>query len=180
MLGVSALSVYKWESGKSRPRRAQLQVDARTQTDYGTLRTYLSVNSTFADVVQTAALNRAFIQWAGFTMGRATSFSDTWNINESYHQGQINNADTAAAGVNVFAYTQELGNGMTITFGADDVRRKPLLTLANTAAIRAGTEPANSFRGVDLTVNAAADDDLAGSDMRLRIPFFADGEAALA
>jgi hypothetical protein len=129
--------------------RAQLQVDARTQTDYGTLRTYLSVNSTFADVTQTAALNRAFIQWAGFTVGRATSFSDTWNINEAYHQGQQNNADTAAAGVNVFAYTQELGNGMTLTMGADDVRRKPLLNLANIAAIRAGTEPANSFRGVE-------------------------------
>jgi DNA-binding transcriptional regulator YiaG len=31
LLGVSALSVYKWESGKTRPRRAQLEAIAATR-----------------------------------------------------------------------------------------------------------------------------------------------------
>lgn len=31
LLGVSALSVYKWEGGKSRPRRAQLEAIAATR-----------------------------------------------------------------------------------------------------------------------------------------------------
>ena len=31
LLGVSALSVYKWESGKARPRRAQLEAIAATR-----------------------------------------------------------------------------------------------------------------------------------------------------
>jgi hypothetical protein len=135
-------------SNYSTGARGQLQTDARTQTEYGTVRTYISGQWQQNDQAQSAAIQRAFIQWAGFTFGHAQSFSDTWNIGESYAVGQQNNADTAGAGINTLAYTTELGNGMTLTVGADDPRRKPLLNFANVAAIKAGTEPVNSYAGV--------------------------------
>ena len=75
---------------------------------------------------------RAFIQWAGFTFGRAQSFQDTWGITDSWHfSQQQNNSDTGANGVNQIAYTWELGNGVTLTVGADEVRRKSLDNLSN-------------------------------------------------
>ena len=62
--------------------RAVYTLDARTQTEYGTLRAYVLIGATWdSPLVQSVAGNqatlyatRAFIQFAGFTVGRATSF----------------------------------------------------------------------------------------------------------
>ena len=70
---------------------------------------------------------------------------DTWGITDSWHYAQQqNNSDTGANGVNQIAYTWELGNGMTLTVGADEVRRKSLSNLSNASAIRIGREPART------------------------------------
>jgi len=128
--------------------RANLQVDTRTQTQYGTLRTFTSLHFQNEDGVFSQNVARAFIQWAGFTFGHAQSFQDTWGITDSWHYAQQqNNSDTGANGVNQIAYTWELGNGMTLTVGADEVRRKSLTNLSSISAIRVGAEPASSFRG---------------------------------
>ena len=59
--------------------RGYITADARNQTEYGTVRGYIalgiSTDTTF-DPPQTFNANRAFIQWAGFTFGRAQSFFD--------------------------------------------------------------------------------------------------------
>jgi Porin subfamily len=130
--------------------RLAVQMDTRTQTQYGTLRTFTSLFMQSEDQVFSFTAQRAFIQWLGFTFGHAQSFQDTWAITDAYHLAQQqNNSDTGANGINQIAYTMELGNGMTLTAGADEVRRKSLLNFANTAALRVDAEPSNSFRGQD-------------------------------
>ena len=56
--------------------RGYITADARDQTEYGTVRGYLAVglstNTTGVDGASNQfSANRAFIQWAGFTFGRA-------------------------------------------------------------------------------------------------------------
>jgi len=143
--------------------RGNLQVDTRTQTQYGTLRTFTSLHFQNEDGVFSQNVARAFIQWAGFTFGHAQSFQDTWGITDSWHYAQEqNNSDTGANGVNQIAYTWELGNGMTLTVGADEQRRKSIANLSVVATIAVGREPVSSFRGqefpdphIDFKVNQA-------------------------
>ena len=119
--------------------RANVQIDTRTQTAYGTLRTFTSLHFQNEDNTFSSNTARAFIQWAGFTFGHAQSFQDTWGITDSWHFAQQqNNSDTGANGVNQIAYTWELGNGVTLTVGADEARRKSITNLSSTSAIKIG------------------------------------------
>src|SRR5262249_16192548 len=129
--------------------RASFNFDSRSQTDYGTLRTYASVNVDNQDL-NSVSVNptRAFIQWAGFTFGHTKSFTDVpgtpgddgW---KSLFQNQ-NISDTGANGTNQIAYTWELGNGMTLNVGADERRTKALAALSNTV-VTVGANPATAF-----------------------------------
>jgi hypothetical protein len=49
--------------------------------------------------------------------------------------------------VNQIAYTWELGNGATLTVGADEIRRKSVANLSSLATIAVGREPVTSARG---------------------------------
>jgi hypothetical protein len=143
--------------------RANIQLDTRTQTAYGTLRTFTSLHFQNEDNAFSNNTARAFIQWAGFTFGHAQSFQDTWGITDSWHFAQQqNNSDTGANGVNQIAYTWELGNGMTLTVGADERRSKSLTNLSANNAIRIGAEPLTSAEGqkfpdghIDFKINQA-------------------------
>ncbi len=135
--------------------RFNIAIDTRTQTAYGTLRTLGSVNidNQNQDVV-TAAPDRAMIQFAGFTFGRARSYSDgVWTIGGPIsYWAPVNESDTAAAGVNQIAYTLELGGGTSLTFGADERSAnsrglKSLINAASGSPIRIGAEPASSRAG---------------------------------
>jgi hypothetical protein len=85
------------------------------------LRTFTSVNAQSQDQTESHTLSRAFVQWAGFTIGRAQSFSNSWAIGNSWHYAVQQNQH-GDAGVNTIAYTFELGNGVTLNFGADERR----------------------------------------------------------
>ena len=143
--------------------RANVQIDTRTQTAYGTLRTFSSLHFQNEDGVFSQNAARSFIQWAGFTFGHAQSFQDTWGITDSWHyMQQQNNSDTGANGVNQIAYTWELGNGATLTIGADEVRRKPIINLSNLASIGVGREALTDAQGqrwpdahIDFKINQA-------------------------
>jgi len=129
--------------------RAHFNFDSRTQTAYGTLRTYVAVhidNENQGTV--TVNPTRAFIQWAGFTFGHTKSFSDTPGTPgddtfKSLHQTQ-NQSDTGANGTNQIAYTWELGNGMTLNVGADERRTKAIANLSNNVTT-VGTNPTTAF-----------------------------------
>ena len=102
--------------------------DVRQQTEYGTLRTYIRFgveNTTPANSGGGSTANpfwdRAFIQFAGFTVGRSQSFFDlfTYGGAYSYHNVRVS-GDTGAAGQNIWAYTVQFGNGFSGSLSLED------------------------------------------------------------
>ena len=121
--------------------RVRLGLDTRTQTAYGTLRTFVQyqidrVQGTYsegglsggANTVSNAggnnaALRRGFIQFAGITAGRVQSFFDFYADNYNYEG--IANSDIAQ---NVFAYTYNVAGGFSATLSLEDRNARNLST----------------------------------------------------
>jgi hypothetical protein len=108
--------------------RGAISWDVRQQTEYGTLRTYIrfgAENSTPGASGGGTTFNpfwdRAFIQFAGFTVGRSQSFFDlfTYGGAYSYHNVRVS-GDTGASGQNLWAYTAQFGNGFSGTLSLED------------------------------------------------------------
>ena len=126
--------------------RTVVSFDARTQTEYGTLRAYvrggfeLSTNYTAQGVVY---FERAFIQFAGFTFGKTQSYFDFAAQAWSYSQGfEGAGPATIAAGRNLAAYTANLGNGLSWTVAVEDATsRRGALWDAGTNGMALGTFP---------------------------------------
>ena len=132
--------------------RGSFSVDTRTQTAYGTLRTFQTHHMQNENTTESTNIARAFIQWGGFTFGRTVSFTDhEGSLGDSgmrsLHQTQ-NQSDTGANGTNQIAYTWQLGNGITLNVGADERRVKSLANLSGGAA---GLTVASLTQGVDPT-----------------------------
>src|SRR5215813_8190910 len=104
--------------------RAYAWFDSRQKTEYGTLRSYLQigVNYDSPNVTSTSFnANRAFIQFAGFTVGTAQSFFDFYSAPASSFFGPPS-SDTGDGGLKVFAYTAQYGNGFSATFSFEEPR----------------------------------------------------------
>lgn len=131
----------------------RIQVDARTATDWGTLRTFVrmdiasrtgqqhgasgtlrnhgpsSFNATGIDTYNRAykyvEIDKAFIQFAGLTAGRATSFYDFYQTDIELTNFSIT---SNASSTNLLAYTAKFGNGFSATLSVEDptFRRNPL------------------------------------------------------
>ena len=108
--------------------RGAISWDVRQQTEYGTLRTYIrfgAENTTPTNTGGGTTFNpfwdRAFIQFAGFTVGRSQSFFDlfTYGGAYSYHNVRVS-GDTGASGQNLWAYTAQFGNGFSGTLSLED------------------------------------------------------------
>ncbi|MET3908253.1 hypothetical protein ABID59_002599 [Bradyrhizobium sp. S3.3.6] len=107
--------------------RMDLNVDTRTATEYGVVRTYAdmifsydtgnitgSAPATFAAGGATLGLYHAFIQFAGFTMGRTVSIFDApWNSYPAGGPDTIPGGSNHVTGINQFAYTADFGQGIT-------------------------------------------------------------------
>src|SRR5262249_42652788 len=85
--------------------RAAINVDLRTQTEYGTLRSYLqggfetSAASGSAPKNDEVYFNRGFIQFAGFTAGRIRSFFDVLTFSPfTYYKGSRVSSDDGSKG----------------------------------------------------------------------------------
>jgi hypothetical protein len=108
--------------------RALITVDTRQQTAYGTLRTYIllgfSQDSTAAESTSPAVyMTRGFLQIAGFTFGKATSFFDIVpGASFSYNAGMFYHPDTGDAGKMLAAYTAQFGNGVSGTIAIEQAR----------------------------------------------------------
>ena len=103
--------------------RGAISWDVRTQTEYGTLRSYIrfgaentTPDATGGGTTFNPFWDRAFIQFAGFTVGRSQSFFDlfTYGGAYSYHNVRVS-GDTGASGQNLWAYTAQFGNGFSGT-----------------------------------------------------------------
>ena len=140
---------YTWRS------REDLNIDTRTATEYGVVRTYFDAVFTWtsdsyaangaggtvysglgsgaatvsapnnansgAVAAGTVGVYYAFIQFAGFTMGKAVSqFSAPWaNYPGNNFDGLVGGGGTIT-GVNQFTYTAQFGNGVSLALSAQD------------------------------------------------------------
>jgi hypothetical protein len=148
-LGDRFTNAFTWRS------REDFDIDTRTSTEYGVVRTFMDVVFTWTDDsysasgtapgasvysqigalgagqggngtsggVATGALGvyYAFIQFAGFTIGKAISpNSPPWtNYPGNNYDGLVGGGGTVT-GVNQFIYTAQFGNGVSGTIGVQD------------------------------------------------------------
>lgn len=145
---VGTNNVYNWSGGYNRlthyftsHARSEMYVDTRTMTEYGVVRAYSFVEfswtggslfstagvvgpATYAgDVIAqgTPGLYGTFIQFAGFTLGKAFSqFDAPWtNYPGNTFDGLVGGSGSVT-GVNQFTYTAQFGNGISLAFSAQD------------------------------------------------------------
>jgi hypothetical protein len=124
--------------------RAVYTLDARTQTEYGTLRAYTLIgythetpgNAVFGNA-PTLYATRAFLQFAGFTLGKASSFYDIWS-SPAVSYFAVPSSDSGDGGVMLAAYTFQFGNGFSATLAAEDPRRN---SVVNTSLAAAAANP---------------------------------------
>jgi hypothetical protein len=129
----------RFTNGATWRSREDLNIDTRTATEYGVVRTFFDATfswtsgtyagngngtSTYSgDTVAGGSLGvyYAFIQFAGFTMGKAISqFSAPWtNYPGNNFDGLVGGGGTVT-GVNQFSYTAEFGNGVSAAISAQD------------------------------------------------------------
>ncbi len=111
--------------------RSAVSVDVRTQTEYGTLRSYMNVGAQWstnngtadnnAAVADAIFVDRGFIQFAGFTAGRIRSYFDINAYSSySYSNPRISGDTTHTDGIYGLAYTAQFGNGITATLSFED------------------------------------------------------------
>jgi hypothetical protein len=139
-LGVPGVVNGAFVTGRNRDAsgfktEGRVDVDARTQTAYGTLRTYVRMqfdrlggNQATGGVAggafsyangagNLAYLDKGFIQFAGFTAGRVQSFFDFYADN--YNFEGIANSDLSTT---AFAYTATFGGGFSATVAVEDAQ----------------------------------------------------------
>ncbi len=132
-------NAYTWRS------REDLNIDTRTATEYGVVRTFFDATFTWTsggyagsgttayDANNAAGTGSgqvaggalgvyyAFIQFAGFTMGKAVSqFSAPWSAYPGNNFDGLVGGGGTVTGVNQFSYTAEFGNGVSGTISAQD------------------------------------------------------------
>lgn len=121
--------VWGWnnrsQNGINTQARAHINLDARTNTEYGLLRSFIDIefnNGSYGTAAASGltgiAVKKAFIQFGGLTAGRATSFFDFFN--GDYAQSAVFEASHSDANVNLLAYTFSFGNGITATLSVED------------------------------------------------------------
>ncbi len=117
--------------------RAAITVDTRSPTEWGTVRTYLLFG--FTTQTPTNIVNslgggtslysrRAFIQWAGFTFGRAQSFFDIFPQGSLTYWG-VPTHDSGDQGTLLAAYTAQWGNGISTTLSVEEQRKHAVVNV---------------------------------------------------
>ncbi|TYO66564.1 porin [Bradyrhizobium hipponense] len=114
--------------------RFDFNVDTRTATEYGVVRTYADLifswdsqtvtgsnPSAFSTGSASLGLYHAFIQFAGFTFGRTVSIFDApWQSYPAGGPDTIPGGSNHVNGVNQVAYTADFGQGITGSLALQD------------------------------------------------------------
>jgi hypothetical protein len=152
--GVPLNANYDVRTGNQEITRTRIimSFDARSQTEYGTLRSYgrggwqwssgdyqvggsqgassgVSANTATGAPLgssSTTYFDRAFVQLAGFTAGKTQSFFDFFNAGLFSNQTPYLWMDTGGSGTPVFAYTATFGNGLSATISAEEYSEQAL------------------------------------------------------
>jgi hypothetical protein len=161
--------------------RFRMTADTRTQTEYGTLRSYFSFGINFLNRANepydaftasapgnptpggaalggfSLALERAFIQFAGFTIGRADSFFAFYN-GAAYGLVPMQlDGSSGPAGLNVFAYTWQFGNGLSASLSAEDAFARSAGVLDWSQGAGSGTVDTLGQQVPDIVANLRVD-----------------------
>ena len=116
---------YSWLS------RGYLYLDARTATEFGTLRAYVSMYSTVTNGAGSSTLDNAYIQWGGLTAGYLTSNFDIFTGQTFMGVVDRNWSDQTT---NQIAYTAAFGNGFSATIALEDRSDREVGTYGGTRA----------------------------------------------
>jgi hypothetical protein len=128
--------------------RVALQIDTRTATEYGVVRTYgqtdwsfnqfgtsnvsgalnvttlpngISGNTLMGEGGGYVAVEYLFIQFAGFTFGKSSSaYSTPWHGGPGNTSSYLLGGNDSVTGVNNIQYTAQFGNGISASIGLDD------------------------------------------------------------
>lgn len=157
--------------------RQSVNIDTRTATEYGMIRTYAELAFTWTTGTYSGSgtggtlftsspgsavaggslsIYNAFIQFAGFTFGRATSqFSTPWS------QYPANNFELPGSGgwdpVNQITYTADFGQGITASFSAQDQVANYTTNLWNVSAATAAGLATGVYGANDIGGSRAPD-----------------------
>jgi len=100
--------------------RGRLNIDARTETGMGTLRSFIRFQGTGTDIDNAVTeLDLAFIQFAGFTVGLADAVGNFPDVETFSDVSGNGNFDSIVA-----IYTAEFGGGFSGSFGIQSNERQ--------------------------------------------------------
>jgi hypothetical protein len=159
----------------------RLELDSRTQSPWGTVRAFMRIDSYFGSGAtantgaipnsiaglpssfgtsaarETTILNKAFIQFAGLSMGRIQSFFDFYadNVGFTSQPGSVGT-------VNAIAYTYAFGGGFSASLAVEDevshrAESAVLVTALPGTGLPAPTDQFNGTRMPDLVANLRVD-----------------------
>lgn len=125
--GANGAGTYN-KSYFSTRERLNLFIDTRTSTEYGVVRTYANLQFDFATGRENIAggfieNDFLFIQFAGFTFGKAVSqFDPQWALAKPYISSGFLAGSNDATGIAQLAYTASFGNGVSATVSLEDAQ----------------------------------------------------------
>ncbi|QUS37812.1 porin [Tardiphaga alba] len=106
--------------------RVNMTTDTRTATEYGVVRTYANIQFDFFQGRENIAggfleMDYAFIQFAGFTFGKAVSnFDPQWALSKPIISSGTYAGSNNATGIPQLAYTASFGNGVSATIAVEN------------------------------------------------------------
>ncbi|PYF03595.1 porin-like protein [Rhodopseudomonas faecalis] len=106
--------------------RQDINIDTRTATEYGVVRTYFDAVfnwTTGSDSIAGGSVGvyYAFIQFAGFTIGKAVSQFDTpWTGYPGNNTSFLIGGYDDVTGINQISYTMQFGNGVSAAISLED------------------------------------------------------------
>ncbi|MGJ5176318.1 porin [Bradyrhizobium oligotrophicum] len=157
--------------------REDLTIDTRTATEYGTVRTFFEATFTWTTGTYSGAGNGgttyttstssqvaggflgvyyAFIQFAGFTIGKAQSqFTSPW----AQYPANIMELPGSSSWdpVNQFAYTFDFGQGITAALSVEDQVVRSTTNVWNVSAATAASLATGAYGGNDIGGSRAPD-----------------------
>jgi hypothetical protein len=146
-------------------QRINLTTDTRTATEYGVVRTYANIQFDFSQNRESIAggfteVDYAFIQFAGFTFGKAVSqFDPQWALSKPTISSGFMAGSNNTTGIPQLAYTASFGNGVSATISLENAspyRNAGLYNnstallgpfSSNAANVFYGTASSNTFTG---------------------------------
>lgn len=175
--------------------RGSIAFDARTPTEYGTLRSFIRINADRGAGIgaEDAYLDQGFIQFAGLTAGRITSFFSFFGTNT-----MSGGAGTTDPSTEVLAYTATFGSGFSATVSVENAGNRrafgmsgigyggqdlpDLVANLNVSQAWGSAQIMGALHQIrhDNVVNPLIDDEMGwavGAGLNVRLPMIAAGDA---